>query len=179
MSVSTDTKTCPLCAETIKAPAKVCPFCQSRQGRFALWKQDFGLLIAVLIMMGSALAPIIWLARHAERGRSFVGHQADLLVLGPSLDRAQKGDQIWLAGYITNKGFYPWRLHELEVRFLREDGSLLDARHPDLSPSFVVEPQHENAFRVGLGELSFAYSNFVPHVRVQAATDGSRDVKPD
>jgi hypothetical protein len=40
MGDASQTKTCKLCAESIKAAAKVCPFCQAHQGRFALWREQ-------------------------------------------------------------------------------------------------------------------------------------------
>jgi RNA polymerase subunit RPABC4/transcription elongation factor Spt4 len=62
MPENEQTKVCPLCAETIKAAAKVCPFCRSKQGRYALWRQELligGPATLVIIM---AIGVIAWFA---------------------------------------------------------------------------------------------------------------------
>ena len=181
MADGVTTKVCPFCAETIKGPAKVCPFCRSKQGRYALWRQE--LLIggpsAILIIMA------IWvIARFAPDetgtgGRSFSGHHSDLVVLSTSLDRTGTKPDIWLTGIVTNRGEYPWRIRELEVRFLDERDNLLDARHPEVKDQFVIQPHQEHGFRVGLDGVAFTNSSVTHQVRIQMATDGDRPLKSD
>ena len=112
-------------------------------------------------------------------GRSFARHRDDLRVLRTSLEREKKKPEFWLTGYVTNSGNYPWRVHELELRFLDAQGNLLDVRHPTISDPFVVPPGGEGAFRVELGEVVFTNSGVVHQVRVQRATDGNLPAKSD
>lgn len=84
-----------------------------------------------------------------------------------------------MTGIVTNQGEYPWRVQELEVRFLGERGNMLDVSHPDVKDVFVVQPHQENGFRVELGGLAFTNNNVTRQVRVQVATDGDRPLKPD
>ncbi|MBI2926447.1 MAG: hypothetical protein HYY24_12200 [Verrucomicrobia bacterium] len=181
MNSTPDTKTCLLCAETIKAAAKVCPFCQSRQSRWALWSQELAILLPMVFMVGITVVFLAWLFREEAwpDGRSFARHRHELSVVRVTLDRVNARPQSWISGFVTNTGTHPWRVHELEVRFLDGQGNLFDVRHPNVSGPFVVEPGHEHAFRVGLGTLAWTNPAAVPQVRVQTATDGHLPPKPD
>ena len=112
-------------------------------------------------------------------GRSFAGHRNDLVVLSTSLDRAGAKADNWLTGVVTNRSEYPWRVQELEVRFLDERGHLLDVRHPEVKDLFVVQPRQEHGFRVELNTLAFTNNNITHQVRVQMATDGTRPSKSE
>jgi hypothetical protein len=175
------TKVCPLCAETIKAAAKVCPFCRSKQSRYARWRQELPVALVAGALGAMACAVITLLAPEEKGigGRSFAGHRDELVVSSTSLDRATARPDSWLTGVITNRGKYPWRVHELEVRFVDERSGLLDVRHPDVKDLFVVQPRQEHAFRVKLEEVIFTNDRVTHQVRVQTATDGDRPSKPD
>lgn len=133
----------------------------------------------VLVIM--AIAAISWFAPDEEGagGRNFAGHRRDLVVASTSLDHIGTKPGFWMTGVVTNQGEYPWRVQELEVRFLDERGILLDVLHPDVKDSFVVQPHRENGFRVELDGLAFTNNNVTHQVRVQVATDGDRPLKPD
>ena len=174
MGEVSQTKVCPLCAETIKAQAKLCPYCQTHQGRFTLWREQLGQILAALLLLALLGLACFWAFPDVPAsGRNFARHRDELRVLRPALERAKKRREFWLAGYVTNAGNFPWRVHKLELRFLDAKGNLLDVRHAALSDTFVVSPLGEAAFHVRLGELVFTNSDVVHQVRVQAATDGN------
>src|ERR1039457_1672886 len=114
MAETGQTKACPLCAETIKAAAKVCPFCCSKQGRYVLWRQE--LLIAgpaaVLIILAIVAIALFAPDEKGVGGRSFTRHQHDLVISNTSLDRPGTKPDFWLTGTVTNRGEYAWRIHE-------------------------------------------------------------------
>ena len=180
MGDESQTKTCPLCAETIKAAAKVCPFCQARQGRAARWRGQLGPVLSGVCMLALLGLVCYWaLPDVPASGRKFARHREELRVLRTSLEREKKKPDFWLTGCVTNAGHFPWRVHELELRFLDPQGNMLDVRHPDVSEAFVVKPHDENAFHVGLGEVVFTNRSVVHQVRVQSATDGNLPAKSD
>jgi hypothetical protein len=95
------------------------------------------------------------------------------------MERDQRKPEFWLSGYITNTGNYPWRVQELEVRFIEGPDKLVDVRQAEVSEKFVVQPHQEQAFRVEVGRLVFTNSGTVAMVRVQEATDGNLPAKTD
>jgi hypothetical protein len=181
MADDVSTKVCLFCAETIKVAAKVCPFCRSKQSRYALWRQELLIGGPAIVLIIMAIGVIAWFSPDEKGvgGRNFAGHRSDLVVLSTSLDRTGTKPDIWLMGVVTNRGEYPWRIHELEVRFLDERGNLLDVSHPKVEDLFVVQPRQEHGFRVELNRLAFTNNNVAHQVRVQMATDGNRPLKPN
>jgi hypothetical protein len=174
MAEGSQTKVCPLCAETIKAVAKLCPFCQTRQGRWVLWAQELFIVACVLVVMGFLIAFATWVFPEDARleGLSFSNHRSELNVVRVALDRAKKRPEFWLSGFVTNTGTYPWRVHLMEVRFVDEQGHLFDVYHPTIEEPFVVEPGREHSFRVTLGLIAWTNTVALPRVRVQFASDG-------
>ncbi len=114
MGDASPTKTCKLCAENIKAAAKVCPFCQAHQGRFAFWREQPVQLVSALAMM-LVLGYVCYSTFSDDvlsGGRSFARHRADLRVLRTALEPVKGKPEFWLTGYVTNSGSYPWRVLE-------------------------------------------------------------------
>jgi len=178
VDASTGLKVCPLCAETIKAAAKVCPFCRASQTRVGQWVPLLPVGASVLVMLAVLGMVGVWAFPHWEE-RNFDPYRAQLVVARTSLERDSAKAETWLSGYITNTGKYPWRVLELEVRVLDGEGKLVDVPRPHPFGSFVVQPHQDAAFRVSLNRLVFTNLDAVTQVRVRTASDGNRPPKDD
>jgi hypothetical protein len=132
----------------------------------------------MLVFVGLVFARLFPDAFRPE-GRGFAPYREQLLVARTSLERDQRKPDFWLSGYVTNTGDYPWRVQELEVRFLEGANKLVDVHHPKIPETFVIQPHQEQAFRVELGRLVFTNSGILTRVRVQTATDGNFPAKTD
>jgi hypothetical protein len=159
----------------------VCPFCRASQTRLGHWAPYLLLAFSVAIMLAFVGMVCVRFFPDAFRpeGRSFAPYRQQLLIARTSLERDQRKPDFWLGGYVTNTGDYPWRVQELEVRFLQGEDKLVDVHHPKIPETFVIQPHQEQTFRVELGRLAFTNIGIVARVRVQAATDGNLPAKTD
>ena len=173
-------KVCPLCAETIKAFARICPFCQSRQGRFVFWWYEYAIFAMAAVLLAMVLTAIAFVFPDDKSldGR-FSWHRSDLLVPDNTLSGLKSDPSFSLSGEVTNQSRSAWRVHELEVRIQDRQGNLLDVRNPKVSDPFVVLPGRAHAFQVNLRGTAFTNSDIAAHVRVQVATDGDRPWNSD
>lgn len=175
MAEGGETKTCPFCAETIKAAAKICPFCQTRLNRWGLWGPELAVVFYVVVLIGfwGLLIKFVFEAAGPFEGRQFARHRNELEVARSHLELAPMGQETWISGFVTNRGPYAWRVQQFEVRFQDDQQTPFDVLHPTVKPSFVVLPGREHAFRVRLGKLAWTNEPRTVVVRVHAAIDGS------
>lgn len=185
MAEAEQTKVCPLCAETIKAAAKVCPHCRTRQSRFVILGSELVGIVSVLIVVTAYIAIPLYFDRmfpdlsDGTSSFAFVIHRNDLSVERPVWEADQRGnDYYWLTGLVTNKGTYPWRIHGFEIRFM-DDQKMTDARQVDLKKAevFVVQPGQEHAFKIQFYSPMLTKSSKLV-VRVEKATDGRERYEP-
>jgi hypothetical protein len=177
------TKVCPLCAETIKVAAKVCPYCRTRQTRFALLKGEirgFFTVLAVLVVGGLILDRVFLDKSEQKASFAFVLHKHDLTVGHTEWVAAEKENAYWLTGFVTNQGAFSWRVHELEVRIMDAQTNMLDVQHVELGKdeNFVIQPGQDHAFKIQF-ETPLLDTNSSLAVYVKRATDGRKNYDSD
>jgi hypothetical protein len=177
------TKVCPLCAETIKVAAKVCPYCRTRQTRFALLKGELRGLLTVLIVLilGGLILDRVFLNKSEQQASyAFVLHKHDLSVGHTEWAAAEKENAYWLTGFVTNQGAYSWRVHELEVRVMDPQTNMIDVQHVEFgkNENFLIQPGQEHAFKIQF-ETPLLDTNSSLAVYVKRATDGRKNYDSD
>lgn len=181
--MNVDSRVCPFCAETIKAAATICPFCQSRFSMFARW--GVGGLHAVIGLLFVLM--FVWVEWYfgpdepTATDRRFARDRDRLHIVRTVWEREGSSGrpEFWLTGYVTNAAPRSWRIHELEVRLLGSRNEIIDVRQASVKPPFVVHPGHEHAFRARFGEIIETNRLAEYRVRVQLASDGNREMKEE
>lgn len=159
-------RTCPFCAETISAAAKVCPHCQQwlalRSLRHPLIQT---LLYVVPFLMFWAGIRLVIIA-HIEKltnPKPFYSEFADSLRVREARMRfveTYRGPRIWIVGMVTNTSPIAWRSAEFDCRFYDAAGTLVDAGTG--TGLFTILPHSDAAFRISLEPIAptNAYGSF-------------------
>lgn len=138
------TKVCPLCAETIKAAAKICPHCRKAQNRwlFFVSRFDFFAVCAMIVLPG-----LVWLlVQLLTPIKSFARYQNQIQILSStfSVHRSSDSTNLVVDGTLTNESDYAWRVGEFEVRYFGKDGQVADVLHGE--DNFEVLPHAEHTY---------------------------------
>jgi hypothetical protein len=201
MESQAEMKICPACAESIKALAKVCPFCRTKQHRFALLARELGVILPMigLIALAGALLSVI-VPEDSPKGRRFSWHRNALVVRTHKVEHIAKvvsfspgggnsssdgfskqsstNFQDRFTGLVTNQNGIPWRVKEFEIRYLNQKGETVDVAHERVSEPFVVQPHSEHALSLERAGRIIDPPNSVK-IRVSNALDGDVPDYPD
>ena len=168
MAEAEPTKMCPLCAETIKAKAKVCPYCRKIQHRgFFINRYDLlavGTVIAFCISCGLVFNVFI-------HGRDFSSSRDKVKVLKSSLSLAVTPDytNVVVDGMLTNGSSYSWKLGRMDVRFSNASGQIIDADHSSFG--HIVLPHNDRSFHLTLYSRNSIPTHASYEVVVESATE--------
>ena len=129
-----ETKTCPHCAETIKAAAKRCPRCTSGLVKVsaATW---LNITWAWLVLCCPLLLVAWWLRDVTGTGERFEPHRDKLRITETSMHYSQSGETNFIStvGYIQNGSDYAWKSLQLEAQYFDANDKLIDAKTETLT----------------------------------------------
>jgi len=172
MTENEQTKICALCAETIKAAAKVCPYCRKNQRR-GLFLNRFDLIgaITALLMLGTFLL----LARMFTEGRSFSSSRDKIEVISSKVafQIKPRSTNIFVSGILTNRSNYSWRINKFEIRFFDSFGKTIDVDEGWSNDTFTVLPGSDHSFRFDLYSRKSIPENASYKVLIRSASDPS------
>lgn len=145
------TKVCRLCAETIKAAAKVCPYCRvSQRGWFFI--NIFNLMAILAVVAYMITAGLIASLPRSERIFSPIRDRIEVLSSQLSVNASTYGTNILIVGVLTNGSPYAWQLDgydDFEVRFFDKDGKTVDSGKSEGSDDkFTILPGSDHSFRI-------------------------------
>jgi hypothetical protein len=179
MSNEPETKVCPKCAESIKAKARLCPYCRSSQKGIGVWRDHLlGGAIVLIWATAAGLVTILVFFPWVAGGHQFWQHHSDLKVYGIRMEPVDRNNppysKVVMSGFVTNVGVCAWRIDELEVRLMDANGRLLDVEHVAPYPEdCVVGPGQVGGFEALLYNLAYTNDDLVRFVRVNKASDAN------
>jgi len=150
--MNTETKTCPYCAEAVKAQARVCPRCRQwlafrslRNPAFASWVISgifilayLPLVILLLVRMDQSFNPRPLYHESPQKLR--------LTESRMSWKQFDSGFRIVLTGVVTNESNIPWEDLQFECRFFDTNGTIIDVGNT--YGRTTAQPHDDAAFRL-------------------------------
>jgi hypothetical protein len=171
MAENEQTKVCPLCAETIKAAARVCPYCRKTQRRgFFINRFDLLAIVTGLLFSGT----MVLIFNMFGSGRSFSPGRDKLEVLNSqlSVESSSVSTNVVMTGILTNRGDHAWKDLGFEVRYLDGSGKIVDVDSG--GDYFTVASHGDHSFHVLLGSRRSIPEYAIYQVKVRSATDPGR-----
>ena len=149
MNLKDEIKVCPLCAESIKIAAKVCPHCRHWQKK---WSMENPLVRGTLVTLPLVLVwvgGVFFVARLFDRGRDFAEYRDQIVAIAStmSFNPTEKVPTISTVGTLKNNSTYSWKEVQIEVQYFDKDGKLIDTKSGrDFDDALL--PNGERAFRL-------------------------------
>jgi len=168
MTEGEQTKVCPLCAETIKAAAKVCPFCHTRQNGWGFLSSNNLIAVATVVLV---VVIAIILGRYRFPGRTFSPTQDHIDVLSSqlSIHPGKYSTNVVITGVLTNSSPYAWQLIAytgMEVRFFDREGKIADLYKSGSVDDFTILPASDHSFSFYLDRTSIPdYASYKVYIR--------------
>ena len=152
MAENEQTKTCPLCVETIKAAAKVCPHCRHWQKRWSLHNPQVG------VTLWTSLAVAVWCCfgifvnKLFGPKEQFATYRNEISVVNSEFSQRISGSNLWITvvGTLTNHSDIGWKDVGLEAKFFDKSGKMIDAITVNAGDyhGVVILPHGEAAFKI-------------------------------
>ena len=153
MTDGDQTKVCPLCAETIKAAAKVCPHCRHWQKKWSLQNPHVVTTIWVVTMFAAIIGFSVFVDRLLGPKEFFENYRDQITVVSSQFSQRMVGSNLLLTvvGTVTNRSAVAWKNVGVEAQFMDKSGKLFDVFVVDADyyhSSVVVLPHGEAAFKI-------------------------------
>lgn len=143
-----ETKTCPHCAEIIRAVAKRCPRCRRElvKTTAATWIK---FAISYILVLSPILIASWWLRDLSGLGESFDAHRSQIIVTNTTMHYSESGNTntITVVGYLINESALAWNTLQIEAQFFDSNGKLVDTA-TEILPSQELPSHMTQAFRI-------------------------------
>jgi hypothetical protein len=164
------TKVCPLCAETIKAAAKVCPHCRKSQRHWAfMTRYDFFAIAFPLILIVTFF--VFNKAFYHRRDFALDRDKIQVTEFHFAFDKSRYETNVVMLGTLTNESDYSWDIGHFEIRYLNNMGKVLDIEDDAYGNDFTVLPYSDHSFSLDLYERKSLPQYAVCEVKVVSADD--------
>jgi len=156
MTGPAETKVCPLCAETIKAAAKVCPHCRHPQSKWAFANPKIS--SSLWAIAGLTVWVIVGVFTYQGERKlfgpkeQFTDYHNQVTVVSSDFSFRVSGSNLWVTvvGTLTNRSEIGWKDLGVEAQFFDKSGRLIDAIAASGSDyrDLVILPHGEAAFKI-------------------------------
>ena len=168
------TKVCPLCAETIKPAAKVCPHCRHWQRKWSLQNPQIGAMIYLAVVSIAFVGAGIFVEQLFSPGRNFAEYQDQIAVRESRLSHRMGSSNllVTVVGVVTNRSEFGWKEVTLEAQMFDDRGALIDViAHSSGYAGVTISPHGEAAFKME-GRAAHQESRYASHkVSIRWAKD--------
>ena len=129
MAETEQTKVCPHCAETIRAAAKVCPYCRYWQKKWSFANPRIIASVYVLMYFGLIGVAAIFFDNIFGRKEDFAEYRDQITAVNSSFAQRVYESNLWntVVGTLTNQSSVSWKDVGVEARFLNRSGKMIDA----------------------------------------------------
>jgi len=152
MAENEPTKVCPLCAETIKAAAKVCPHCRHWQKKWSLQNPQIAVTLYSLVMIVVLIGVGAFVDKMFGPKEQFAVYRDEIRVINSQFNQRISGSNVWntVVGTITNSSSIGWKDIGIEAQFFDRTGKLIDAITVNVSDyrGVVILPHGETSFKI-------------------------------
>jgi len=142
-------KICPLCAETIKAVAKVCPHCRHWQTK---WSLRNPLILPTIYFICLFIGFGFFFSKMFGPKEEFATYRNDISVVNSEFSQRTSGSNLWntVVGTLTNQSNVSWKDVGVEAKFFDRSGKIIDvlAINSDGFEQPTILPHGEVAFKI-------------------------------
>ncbi len=168
------TRVCPLCAETIRAAAKVCPHCRNWQRKWSLQNPQVGGAIMMLAGLAMLISVLVFIEDHFTSGRSYAEYQDQISIRESHVSHRMGSSNllVTVVGIVTNRSEFGWKELTFEVQMFDELGTLIDViTHPSGYSGVTIAPYGNAGFKIE-GRAAHQESRYAAHkVSIRWAKD--------